>query len=737
MFEKTIHKRGTGRRFRTLLSLCGLFFAALTLDAAHNSAAAGVDDLKLTANFTDREIGRRDRIVISLDRPLQPGGERLAVFIAETDLTSLFTQESIELIYLPDRFPLPVGSSLVRVYQNDPTGAWKLLAEFTLAVRDDGGAAPRENNPEATVPDGIAATESTSEGTKYDFTPNVTLNLKGQNQTLTFPRESAPERNPFTEVDGQIGLELKINRRGWSLNNKFDFVGVGFRPNALRFGELQDSAPLIDLSSYLIELSKGRFKVNFGHVSFGSNRHLINSFSSRGISATIPVSKQNEITLAAMNGTSVVGYDNFIGVTKSKHNVLGVGFAREFFKERPNGLRVEFTVMRGSLLPLSNFNQGEVNDAETSLGFGFRVKGNDKKDRIRYEAGFTRSRFVNPTDPLLEQGQNVTPIRETWRNARFAEISVDLIRDRELWRQKKLKLVGTYRHEELEPLYRSIGVSLQADRRQNQFEISGNLGELNFAFGNLRDRDNLSDIVSILKTLNRRSNVVIGVPLGTFFTPEKPRKWLPQVSYTLDRVHQFGAFLPSEGEFRDESQVPDQKSYAHSFNAQWTFSERFSLGYRYGHAFQDNRQIGRERADFRSSVHAFTIGTKPLKVLDLDFELARERQHNLEQPRTDNTFRFSTRALWRTAFLKNSSLSSGISVTLAGDANNQSDARNAEFDIQWAYRFAFGSKKFKKLDTQFFVRYSNRYGNTIDRIFLVNGFNKTQAFNAGLTFNIF
>ena len=266
--------------------------------------------------------------------------------------------------------------------------------------------------------------------------------------------------------------------------------------------------------------------------------------------------------------------------------------------------------------------------------------------------------------------------------------------------------------------------------------MSGNFGELTFAFGNLRDRDNLSDILSILKTLNRRSNIIIGVPLGTFFSPEKPRKWLPQISYSMDFGHQFGAFLPVDGSFADPSQVPDQKSYTQAFNAQWNFTDKFTLGYRLSRAFQDNRQIGRERADFRSLVNAFTVGTKPFTSLDLDLEIAREQQINLEQPRTDNTVRVGGRALWRTPFIKNSSFSSGLSITVAGDTNNQNDARNAEFDVQWAYNFALGKKKFKKLNTQFFIRYANRYGDTIDRLLIVNSYNKTQAFNFGLTFNI-
>lgn len=715
-----------------ILLAASAIFADLTATSAFTAGK-----VKVTANFTGREVSANERLVLTLDRPVLPEEGRLAVFINDTDMSAMFIPAATEYVYQPERFPLAIGESRVTVHLIDPTGNWAELESFDLKVV---GAPSMSGVPAASEAEPKPTGDRESEngnGTAVQFTPTVNINIKGQNQTLTFPPGSAPERNPYTDVDGQAGLELKVSRRGWSFSSKFDLVGVGFRPNALRFGELQDRAPMVDLSSYLVELGKGRFKLNVGHVSFGSNRHLINSFSSRGVTATIPAGKQNEITLAAMNGTSVVGFDNFLGVSRRDHSVIGAGFAREFFKERPNGLRVEFTVMRGSLLPLNSFNQGVVNDAETSLGFGFRVRGSDTKERFRYEAGISRSRFFNPADELLEQGQAVTPILETWRTARFAELSFDIFQDIALWNGKKLKLTGTYRHEEIQPLFRSIGASTQADKRQHQFEFSGNIGELTFAAGNLRDRDNLGEISSILKTLNRRSNVVVGMPLGSFFTPAKPIRWLPQVSYTLDLTHQFGAFLPSNGEFNDPSQVPDQKNFAQGFNAQWVLSEKIAIGYRFSRAFQDNQQLGRQNADFLSITHGITVGTKPFADLDLDIEVADEAQTGFEQARTDKTFRLGTRLTWRTAFLKNSAFSGGLSASLAGDTGNLNDARNAEFDIQWTYRFAFGKKKFKKLDAQFFIRYSNRYGDTIDRIFFVNALNKTQAFNFGINFNIF
>ncbi|MEQ1765111.1 MAG: hypothetical protein ABL984_18435, partial [Pyrinomonadaceae bacterium] len=686
-------------------------------------------------DLAGRTIARDEKIVLTLSREMRPGEGRLALFIGESDVTSLSELGQSTISYTPGLAAYSAGENKIVLYFVDTNGNWRTLLDTKFVSSEQ--TPVRVPVAEAPPASSAEPPRTPAAKTTYGFTPNVAVNIKGQNQILTFPTEGAPQRNPFTDVDTQIGLNFKVSRLGWTLNNKFDLVGVGSRQNAIRFGELQKRAPMFDLSSYLIELSKGRFKLNLGHVSFGSNRHLINGFSSRGLTASIPVGKQTDITLIAANGTSVVGYDNFIGVTRRKHNMFGLGVSRELFKKRPNGLRVEFTVMRGSWLPVANFNQGVVNDAERSLGFGFRVIGSDTGQRLRYEAGFSRSRFFNPADPLLAQGLTVKAVREVWRNGRYAEVSYDILKDLALWKDKKLKLTGTFRHEELAPLYRSIGVSTQADRRQFQFEFSGNLGEMTFAIGNLQDRDNLNNLTSILKTLNRRNNVVIGIPLNTFFTPGKTNKWLPQVSYSLDRTHQFGASLPVNGEFRDPSQVPDQKNDAHSFNAQWVLNNKLTVGYRFTNGFQNNRQPGRELADFSNGVNGITVGYKPFKDLDLDIEAGREAQFSFEQKRRDSTFRIGTRGTWRTAFLKNSTLSAGVSATAAGDSLNQGDSRNLEFDAQWAYRFAIGTKKFKKLDTQFFIRYSNRYGSTINRVFFANNLNKTQAFNMGLTFNVF
>jgi hypothetical protein len=718
----------------SLSAIIGLntMFSESTRGTLAQSSDAG---LSIASNFAGRQVPPTDRIEMKLSRALTPVDGTVAVFFGETDITALLERGDDGITYVSGAALLTDGDNTITVYLVTPAGTWNKVSELPISIAATAAESPLPGGV-AEIPETTVSAPGANERS-FDFTPNMAINLKGQNQTLTFPREASPERNPFGEVDGQANIELKVTNRGWTLNNRFDFVGVGFQRNALRFGELQNNAPKIDLSSYLIELKKGRFSLKLGHVSFGSNRHLVNSFSSRGVSVTVPAGPQNEVTLLAANGTSIVGYDNFMGVTRRKHSVVGVTFAREFFKEHPGRLRFEVTAMRGSLLPLTNFNQREVNDAEKSLGAGFQVIGNLLQERLRYNAGFTRSRFHNPRDSNIEQGIELSPIAAVTRDARHAEISFDFIRGLKVWQDRKLKLTGTYRHEEIEPLFRSVVASTQADRRQNQFEISASLGDLSVVVGNLRDNDNLAEIVSILRSITRRNNVIVAIPLTSFFTPSKPNRFLPRLSYTFDRVHQFGAAFPNGGEFTSASHIPDQESISQAANAQWQLSEKLTVGYRYNRAFQDNKQPGRERADFESSVNGLSLSYAPFESLTFGLELSRELQRAFEQPRLDGTFRLGTQATWQTPFLKNSTLNMNVSSTIAGDAGKLNETRSAEFDVQWSYRFGVGKKKFRKAEAQFFIRYANRYGDAFDRLAILRSFTKTQGINAGITFNIF
>src|SRR5688572_8503000 len=701
------------------------------------SASAGAQtnerDLTVTADYSaERPVAATEQIRLRLSRPLQSAEGTLAIFIGRTDTTSMFTPSEEALTYSAQALPLPVGDTTVIVYLISRDGEWKEIAKLPLRVEDK----------QASVAMPVANESHTNGKRRWrgfdhaEFKPSLSVNLRSQSALLYYPDTNRPDRVNFTDISFQSSLVSKFTRGFFNTQSQFDFVGVSYQREALRFGEQGDDAPQIDLSNYSMQLQVKKVKLQLGHNSYGSNRYLINDFSSRGLTLTVPIHERLDFSFSALNGTSLVGWTNFSGLQQRKHKVISGTLGYEFLSKRPGGLRLEVGLLRGSLLPVSNFNQSTLTDAETSRGLGARVVACDKDGRFRLDAGYARSRFGNPTDPLLNQGFAVVPVREAGKGARYLELSYQFLKDFSLNKDRKANLTFAFRHNRVDPLFRSVAVFTQADRADNQFELTGGVGDINAGVSYNRIGDNLDDIPSILKTLTRRSGIQVGGPLISFFggTASPSNWWLPRVSYGFDRTHQYGAFIPLNSDFTNPSQIPDQASRNQSFNAEWT-RERLRFGYRLNHVFQDNRQTGRERADFRSLVNTFTVGVQPHKKFEVNFDLSLEGANSLETGRLDQTRRAGFSFNWQTT--KKSTLAATVSTIFAGDAANISRSRNADLDLQWSMRFGVGKGEYRKVQGQFFVRYANRYARATDNLFLLHNITKIQTANAGVTFTFF
>jgi hypothetical protein len=612
------------------------------------------------------------------------------------------------------------------VYVVSPDDSWEQIAQFPLRVRGAEGVQDpisQSSNPER-QPHGFD---------KFEMKPSLTVNLKAESTVLFFPESSRPNRINYLDLTFQGSLQTNLARGKFSYQNQFDFVGTTVQTEALRFGERNNEAPQIDLASYVMNFQVKKVKVVLGHHSYGSNRFLINSFSSRGLNVTVPFGSHFDASFNAANGTSIVGWNNFSGLSKQNHKIIAGTLGYEVFPKHPGWLRLEVGALRGSLLPLNNFNQQTLTDAETSHGFGARIVATDSQGRLRLDAGYGRSRFGNRADPLLSQGFSVVPVRETTRNARYLDLSYQILRDRALTKDKKVNLSLTFRHNRVDPLFRSVAVFAQADRVDNQLELTGSVGDITASVGHNRLNDNIDDIPTILKTLTRRSGFNLGVPFNSLLGNSGFSKWLPRLSYNYDRTHAFGAFLPLNSDFA-LTHVPDQMSTNQSFNAEWQ-RERVRFGYRWNNSFQDNRQVGRELADFRTQVNAITTGVQPHRRLDLNFDLSAERASNLETNRLDRTLRATFSSTLQTT--KKSTLAATLSSAFAGDAANTGSSRNADLDVQWSWRFGIEKDRYRKVQGQFFIHYANRYARATDNIFLFKNLTKFQTMSAGLSFTFF
>jgi hypothetical protein len=479
----------------------------------------------------------------------------------------------------------------------------------------------------------------------------------------------------------------------------------------------------------------GKTKLAVGHIAFGTNRHLINSFSSRGISITTPVSKYADISLAAMNGTSVVGWSNFFGLSKSKHQFVSGSAGFELIPEHRGELRLELSALDGRLLPLSNFNQGNITDAERSRGLGLRFLGAAPSQRWRFDSGFTRSRFTNPADPSLFQGFNVISVVEKTSNASYLDGAFNIVQNARLSETKRATVTLNYKYEQIDPLFKSIAATIQPDRLQNEIDVVANIGDVTATVTHFRFHDNLGNVPSVLKSLTRRSGVIVGMPVSALLSnPAKPSQWLPRVSYTFDQTHQFGASIPVNGGFElSPGSVPDQMSTNQTFSADWQV-KTVRWAYRINRSFQDNRQVGRELADLSNITNLWSVGFQPKESFSVNLDLSFDSALDKAQKRTDHTFRAGPSFSWT---IKKSMVFTGtLSGTTLGNTDGTSRSRSAEADLQWSYRFIEG-KGVRKVQGQFFLRYSDRYAFARDTVFAFGNVTKLRTLNAGINFTFF
>ena len=571
---------------------------------------------------------------------------------------------------------------------------------------------------------------------KLNFIPALTLTIKSQPAQSTFPTANRPERPTFTDLNMTGSFKTELVRGPFNAQTQFDFAGASFKKEALRFGELGNDALNVDLASYLTTYQLGKSKYLLGHSSYGASRHLINGFSSRGMSLAVPLSPRFDLSLAAMNGSTVVGFNNFFGLASRRHQMVAGTLGMEFLPKRPGGFRLETAVMEGWLLPVSGFNQGVVNDAERSKGIGFRVIASDPAQRFRFEGGFTRSEFFNPADLALNQGQRVVDVRPLWKNAQFMDVAYDIFKGFAITKEKKLNLTFNFKHERVDPLYKSLGASAQADKINNEFLLNGAIGEVTAQFAHQRVNDNLADIPSILKSNTRVNTFAVTIPLATvLLNPAKPSTLLPRLSYNFNQTYQFGAAVPINGGFEiDPATVPDQISTNQGITADWQF-KGWRLAYKANHSFQNNRQNGNQNADLTNLVNGVTVGIVPSPAIDLAVDFNAESAFDKLQITTNRNFTLAPNVTWRVN--KKMNLVSNISFNLAGDVANTRNDRNINFDLQYSYQFAKEKDRFRKVGGQFSIKYTNTFARSQNILVGPIDLKKNQTLFTQLSFTFF
>lgn len=183
---------------------------------------------------------------LALDRHPTPEEGSLRVFVGEVEVTALLERVKLHLTY-PARLKgvIPAGEHRVKVFLGSSAGEWVELASFPLRLRTRAGFEQAKVAP--------------------------TLDLAGEGRWDGEDGSDAPVQS---ELSASLNATLASeHRRGaFTLLSSFAVVGVPERQAALRFAELAEDAPLVDLSSYLVEARLGEATLSVGHLQFGRHR---------------------------------------------------------------------------------------------------------------------------------------------------------------------------------------------------------------------------------------------------------------------------------------------------------------------------------------------------------------------------------------------------------------------------------------------------------------------------------
>lgn len=688
-----------------------LLSLALPLFPAARSFA---DDLIVSAGWDESAfVGRGDRLLLRTSRPLRSDEGRLAVVVGSLDVSALLRGVPGGLAYGPGPVPLPSGEHDVVVYRVVQAAEWAEVARFKLKVRSGGGF------------------DSAS------VAPVADLANKGQIAEGHHPDSAAPPRETFQDLTTQLGWRTEHVRGDFAIRTNLNVTGVTFQQEALRFGTLQKEAPKVDLAAYGVELQKGWAKLALGQVSLGTQKHLMNAFASRGLALTLSPGRVVSFAVGGMNGSSIVGWDNFFGLSTAEHQMWTATLGFELFPSRPGGFRLELSGLDGSVQPIAGFTQGAVQSAEKSQGGAARLLFSDTAQRLRVEAGFARSRFQAAEDPQLEEGLPVRKIPDKTRNARFADVAVTPFPTITISERTQGSFSVLLRHERVDPQYRSVAAFTQADRLQNGFDMNGALGPFTLTAAFLWSEDNLDEIPSILKTKTNRAAGNLGVALPTLIgSAEEQATWLPVLTLNAEETHQYGASVPVNADAL-ETFIPDQVGTVAGAQLAWQ-AGIVQLGYRFGWSFQDNRQKGREASDLRNRTHAVSAGVSPFGTVGLRVELALERADNLETGRTDEVRRLGGSLTWQV--FKDTNLSANASTTLGRDAARTTENDSKELSAEVSQGFRFGKVlplSAEGLRGRAFLRYASRLSSSVDSTFGIDSSTSGWQWNTGVALSLF
>jgi hypothetical protein len=683
----------------------------LTLAATQAVAATQAPNQSLDAQPVEFDSGQwqsnEARLAIRLSGSQAASSGRPAFLIGRQDLTSLFEATADGVYrYTNGTLPLPSGVSVLKVYWVSDDNRWQLLGEWPLRILTPGGFE------------------------QASWTPRAELSGQGQlDESFSGDAQGSPRGDHYEDASYQLGLESEHRRGDLAIDGSVNLTGVSYRPQALRFGEKQEQAPKLDLSDYRMGIAKGNATLIQGHVNFGSQPLLLDNLASRGLTYQHQFGQAVRFGLTAQHAQRIVGYDKLAGFDDADNRIIAASLGVELIPSRPGALFAELLYLSGRRLNALSFDVGEVADAERNSGYGLRIGGQSEDGRLHGALDYARSRFDNPNDPIISSGQGIVEVTETTDDAYAIDLNYRLLEGDPVsdW---PLSLSIGYRTQRVDPLYRSMTAFLAADRKSDNWHLDGQIGRISMQWEGVRSEDNLDDIPSILKTRTEESRFNLAIPLASIHGDGNNRLWPQNMSYALQRTHQFGI----NQAFDDPSQIPNQYSVSHQLGFNWAFTD-WNLDYNLNYAVQDNRQPGREQADFVNRGHNLNIGLRVTESLMLSFGIGRTEASDLEAALDRFTDNYSFDVDWQVDSSWN--LSGNFGITRDDDSEGSEESENNQAQMQLGYRFELSGPAGGKLPGQAYLRANYAGTRSTNTTFGLDSEGLNRSVHAGLSLSLF
>jgi hypothetical protein len=672
------------------------------------AASWGAEAPAITAEFADRWIGADSPLVLRIDAEEQQHWRRWRVFIGHSDITALLRLQSPgKLVITPTATRWAQGEGELIVYDGED---WSERLRTPVRVLSAGGFE------------------------RSAVTPRLGLQLAGRAAERRSDGQPVSARGTFSDLGISAGTQWEGTRNGWTMNAAANLSGSSHRPSALRAGELGADAPKLDLADYTLAFSGAGHSLQLGHLSANAHPLLAQGLSSRGVGLRSAIGPGMDVAVNVLNGTTIVGWDNLSGLEEADHQARLMTFGLELIPSRPSALRAELSVIDASLQPRTGFNTGSVADAEQSRGFGMRLVGASEGGRVSGELALARSRFANPFDPALALDGELRAVQPVTRTAMIAAIQLGLLRQWPL-AGRPLDLTLDLRHERAAPQYRSLAAYVTPDQALSRAGLQAAMAGASAQLQLVSRVDNLDRIATLLRTRTDEWNLALNLPLPSWWGAEAGTlsPW-PALSWTSRHAYQRAVNAPvTEDSGFAASQRPDQIDRAQQLNLTWALPVG-NLSYGLARSSVDNRQPGRERADFRRLAHQIGVDGAVTDSLRLALALQRSRQLSIETGLVNWSSGGSLQVDWQVSEIW--ALSAAVNYDLADDSLDQARLTNQGAHLQLTRQLKWHSFQLP-VQGQAFVRLARQDQRQSDSIFALHSAYRSSWVDFGFSVAFF